>query len=265
MLDPLVASKLMTAAITKRANLIEETFDVVTFEKEDGYIVLDESRLPKILSSDIHTSHGELVGADGDFLLSNNGTYYHIPLLLKFNKLDIEDLVLIGDEDTLLSLYPEAILDVNLTGSADWEPSENTFPNDFAVAYNTYVLDGIVLGALNTGGDISILETALTGDTETSISELALAFAGFWATVAIAPGIPAHGGTAVVSVTNNAASLVGLFENAITASLTNVASKPYYNKFVSNIESIAVSNIIWVVTEMVGGPPAPVAFPEGIA
>lgn len=150
---------------------------------------------------------------------------------------------------------------------ADGQPTgaapSGTFPADFATAYDDYAALGIVLGADNTGGNKSFIETALENGVDTA--GLAQAFADYWATVALDPGDPAHGGTAVVSVVNDAATKVALFEAAISASITDVESKPWFSVFVNNIQTMAVSTIVWTVTELMPPAATPTPFPEVIA
>lgn len=142
----------------------------------------------------------------------------------------------------------------------------STFAADFAGAYNEYVMGGMVPGTVNSGGDVSILEAALDGK-ETSPAKLGLAFANYWNTVCVTPGAPMHGGVSVVSSINNATSLASAFTSAIQASLTTKESKPYYLKFVQNIETMAVLKIQWTITEMVvvGTSVVPIAFPDSIS
>lgn len=148
-------------------------------------------------------------------------------------------------------------------GKPTGNPPTGDYPALFAAGYKEYAEQGIVLGADNSGSDESIIEFAI-GKT-TTVTELATAFANYWATVAILPGTPAHGGISVVSVVNDAATRVSSFEAAIEASMTTKESKPYFYNLVNNIETMAVSTIIWTVTEMMPTtPPSPSPFPETI-
>ena len=135
----------------------------------------------------------------------------------------------------------------------------------FASAYETYASAGTVPGATNTGGTESILEAfvaAVISRVET-IDEFAQALADYWATVAITPGSPAHGGTSVTSVVNDALSQVAAFRSAIVASITDVDTAPYFEQLIVNIENIGVSAVTWTVTELIGGVPTP--FSENIS
>ena len=135
------------------------------------------------------------------------------------------------------------------------------YPAAFADAYDAYAAAGVVLGAANTGGTKSIIEDELRNP-GISVATLAQAFADYWATVAVSPGTPAHGGTSVVSVVNNSASLVSAFAAAITASLRATESTPYFEEFISNIEDVVLT-IQWTVTETILTPsPVPTPFIE---
>lgn len=152
-------------------------------------------------------------------------------------------------------------------GLATGQPSTGDYPNLFATAYDNYAAQGVVLGADNSGRSPIILEnflrTGLAGASQ-PVTEFATVLAEYWATVAVQPGTPAHGGTAVVSVSNDAMTHIPEFEAAILASMTATESKPWFENFVQNVETIAVANIIWTVTELL--PPAvPTPFTEAIA
>lgn len=167
---------------------------------------------------------------------------------------------ILNSHSELLGLNPDGSVrprdEYEFGGSSD-------FAKAFADGYHDYASDGLVLGAISGGGDKSILEAAW-GKT-TTVTELATALANYWATVAVVPGVPSHGGISVISVVNNSASLVSSFEAAIQASITQTKSEPFYFKFVDNIEKMAVSSIIWTVTELMPTvPPSPAPFPESI-
>lgn len=137
----------------------------------------------------------------------------------------------------------------------------------FASSYEKYSVTGTVLGASHGSQDPSLLENFINGlSGATTVTDLATVFANYWATVAILPGSPAHGGLSVVSVVNDAAAKVSLFEAAITASIGNKINRPFYEEFINNLYNIAVSNIVWTVTELiqVGPSTVPTPFPETI-
>ncbi|MBE0470519.1 MAG: hypothetical protein IBX55_13555 [Methyloprofundus sp.] len=144
---------------------------------------------------------------------------------------------------------------------ASGQPAPSTggnFPQDWAQAYDDYAIAGVVPGAANTGGDKSILESFFSsgvGNSSATITTFAMALADYWATVAVDPGAPAHGGTAVVSVENDAASHIADFETAIVSSMSSDLSTPFFLVMVQNIQTLAVDSIIWSVTELVGGTP----------
>lgn len=153
------------------------------------------------------------------------------------------------------------------TGKPSGDSPQGDYPAAFATGYNDYAKEGIVLGADNSGGNKSIIEDFMRGVSSRSqtITDFAQALADYWSTVALANGLPMHGGIEVVSISNDAASHVANFEAAILASITQTESKPYFHQFVSNIETMAVRQIIWTVTELMpGSPPSPASFPESI-
>ena len=153
---------------------------------------------------------------------------------------------------------------LNQDGTPSGSPPAGDYPASFAAGYDDYAKQGVVPGAANTGGDIGILDAVLRSDGNITVTSFAQAFVDYWSTVAVEPGNPVHGGTEVVSVTNNAVSLVSLFEQAIHSSLTTQESKPYFYQFISNLQA-AVTQIVWTVTEiMPGAPPYEQDFPEAI-
>lgn len=121
------------------------------------------------------------------------------------------------------------------------------YPQTVAALYDDYSAEGEVAGAFNEGGSEGILTDALGKNT--TPAELAQAFADYWATVAIIPGEPAHGGTTVLSVTNDALNQVGQFEQAIIESITDEPREPLFLHFVENLENIGIGAITWFVTE----------------
>ena len=152
---------------------------------------------------------------------------------------------------------------LDASGNPIPSPPTGDFPANWATAYDTYAAGGEVPGAQNQGGNKIIIEAFLRGlVSKDNVIEFAEVLANYWATVAVIPGAPAHGGTSVISVTNDAASKVGLFESAIRASITESRSEPFFQHFIENVQNIAVSQVIWSVTE--DTPSGPVTFPENI-
>lgn len=164
-----------------------------------------------------------------------------------------------------LALQDQAGIDA--TGSPTGALPMGDFPESWATAYDDYAAAGVVPGAENTGGDKSIIENALRSaeSSTATVTVLATALANYWATVAIETGTPAHGGTAVASVVNNAAALVTLFEDAINASITSSESVPWFETFITNVQTMAVASIVWTVTELLPPAATPTPFPEAIA
>lgn len=170
--------------------------------------------------------------------------------------------------EIFLALRAIAGLDEN--GNAIYIPPPPVdFPSAWATAYDNYGKAGVVLGAINEGGNKGALESFLRGgvnNNDATITAFAVALATYWADVALIPGDPAHGGTEVVSVTNDAMLHVGAFETAVRSSMTSSRSEPFFQVFVENVQNIGVSAITWTVTEVVLTPaPVPTDFPEKIS
>jgi len=87
-----------------------------------------------------------------------------------------------------------------------------------ADAYDAYAKEGVLSGAdLTAGGTKSLLETGfITDNTPATITTIATGICNYWATNNT-PGTPAHGGTAVQSVTIPAAAAIPAMEDAIVA------------------------------------------------
>ena len=134
----------------------------------------------------------------------------------------------------------------------DKSADPSTFPSDFASAYDNYAKEGFVLGAENEGGNAGALESFLSGLSQPggSVTDFAQAIADFWTDLALIPGEPFNGERSVVSIINNAPSLVGSFESAIRASFTTEKKgPPYYLHFIENIENVVKDEMIWTVTQ----------------
>lgn len=129
-------------------------------------------------------------------------------------------------------------------------PESNNFPADFASKYNNYGKSGVVLGAINNGGNTSGLSSVLgsINNSPAFIPAFAAALVTYWGSTALINGAPAHGGVAVESVTNNAGSKQSAFEGAISISYTQNRSEPFYQVFIQNIENV-VKSIEWTITE----------------
>jgi hypothetical protein len=143
-----------------------------------------------------------------------------------------------------------------------------TLPEEFADDYDYYASQGIVLGAANHPGTANkaVLVNAIRSPsslTPAGLPIFATAIATYWSTVAITPGTPKHGGTSVISVVNNAMTLVGDIQAAILSVSMSVLSEPWYFQLILAIESVIRSKCIWIVTEDISGT-GPKPFPETI-
>lgn len=170
------------------------------------------------------------------------------------------------------SFYTESFMltpDQRFTRKSDDSVEHPTYPNTFytkfATAYDDYVSDGEVLSAINDGRDKGILEQGIQSLNRTSeaVTIFATALANYWGTVLLINGSPTHGGVSVASITNDAPSQVSAFESALYATFTSQRVQPPYITLINNIESIALPQVTWTVTEiMPNGSPA--SFPEKV-
>lgn len=140
------------------------------------------------------------------------------------------------------------------SGQPTGQPSSGNYAAVFADSYHNYANAGIVPGAVSGGGSKSILQTFMdqVNSAGSSVTEMAQAFTDYWSGVAIQPGLPAHGGVSVVSVTNNAASKYGDFVSAINASYTTSKTDPGFLNLIQNVEGV-VKSITWIITEQMSG------------
>lgn len=138
-----------------------------------------------------------------------------------------------------------------------------------AKAYDDYAKGGIILGAdLSAGGDKSLLESAFTvcNPSEGTAANMAARLCAYWQGLP-KPGIPSHGGVAVVSVVPTFAAV----QPAVLAVITNLVKeqatskqeveKPY-KKLFGAIETVLKTAVCTVTETMPTTPPSPAAFPE---
>lgn len=138
-----------------------------------------------------------------------------------------------------------------------------------AKAYDDYAKGGVILGAdLSAGGDKSLLESAFTVCTpsEGTAANMAARLCAYWQGLP-KPGIPSHGGVAVVSVVPTFAAV----QPAVLAVITNLVKeqavskqevqKPY-KKLLGAIETVLKTAICTVTETMPTTPPSPSPFPE---
>ena len=138
-----------------------------------------------------------------------------------------------------------------------------------AKAYDDYAKGGIILGAdLSAGGDKSLLESAFTvcNPSEGTAANMAARLCAYWQGLP-KPGIPSHGGVAVVSVVPTFAAV----QPAVLAVITNLVKeqatskqevqKPY-KKLFGAIETVLKTAVCTVTETMPTTPPSPSPFPE---
>lgn len=131
-----------------------------------------------------------------------------------------------------------------------------------ADAYFEYSKGATLPGAdMTSGGTRQILVDAFTfSEAEAMPLQLSNGIATYWSSFNT-PGLPAHGGSAVVSVVVNGIPLATAFETAIRGSINDQLIPEPYEVFFQNIE-LVVNTIPCVITELVNGTPTP--FPETI-
>ena len=131
-----------------------------------------------------------------------------------------------------------------LTYVADRVPSGN-YQQTFGNSYKMYSQAGVLSAGGGTSGseNASIIINFLnTRGGNTTVTAFATMFANYWASCLL---VPSGGATDVV---NNAASLVSVFESAITASIRDTDTQPYFTHLISNIQTIALPSVVWTVT-----------------
>ncbi len=131
-----------------------------------------------------------------------------------------------------------------LTYTATSTPAGN-YQQIFADSYHSYSIQGQLSASGGVAGSEvkSIISSFMSGlGGNTTPNALAVVFANYWATCLLVPGAGA------VSVVNDAASKVSAFEAAITSTLTDSDTKPYFQNLISNIQSMALPQITWTVT-----------------
>lgn len=164
------------------------------------------------------------------------------------------------DLDTLDSEF------ARIVASADGKTS---VASQLATAYDNYARGGVILGAnLSAGGDKSLLESAFTvcNPSECTAANMAAKLCAYWQGLP-KPGIPSHGGVAVVSVVPTFAAA----QAGVLAAITNLVNaqavskqevqKPY-KKLFEAIEAVLKTAVCTVTETMPTTPPSPAPFPE---
>lgn len=135
-----------------------------------------------------------------------------------------------------------------------------------AQVYHDHAKGATLPGAdLSAGGDVSLLEQAFeVTDSSLQVDKLAAGLCSYWTTCG-APGLPAHGGTAVVSVVIPGASVLAAMRAAVQGLITTEEVDQPFRKFFEATDQV-VQTIACTVTEMIPGtPPVPTPFPEAIS
>ena len=133
-----------------------------------------------------------------------------------------------------------------------------------AKAYDDYAKGGIILGAdLSAGGDKSLLESAFSvlDPSSGTPANMAAKLCAYWQGLP-KPGIPSHGGVAVVSVVPTfVAAQAGVLAAIMACVTTNEVQKPY-KKLFGGIETVLKTAVCTVTETMPTTPPSPSPFPE---
>ena len=159
------------------------------------------------------------------------------------------------DLDTLDSEF------TRIVASADGKTS---VVSQLAKAYDDYAKGGVILGAdLSAGGDKSLLESAFTVCEPSSgtAANMATMLCAYWQGLP-KPGIPSHGGVAVVSVVPTFAAAQSAVLAAITGCITTQEVQKPYKKLFGAIENVLKTAICTVTETMPTTPPSPSPFPE---
>ena len=133
-----------------------------------------------------------------------------------------------------------------------------------AKAYDDYAKGGIILGAdLSAGGDKSLLESAFSvlDPSSGTPANMAAKLCAYWQGLP-KPGIPSHGGVAVVSVVPTFAAAQAGVLAAIMACVTTKEVKKPYKKLFGDIETVLKTAVCTVTETMPTTPPSPSPFPE---
>ena len=164
------------------------------------------------------------------------------------------------DLDTLDSEF------ARIVASADGSTS---VASQLAKAYDDYAKGGVILGAdLSAGGDKSLLESAFTvlDPSSGTPANMATKLCAYWQGLP-KPGIPSHGGVAVVSVVPTFATVqpavLTVIMNLVNAQAVSKqeVQKPY-KKLFGAIEDVLKTAVCMVTETMPTTPPTPSPFPE---
>lgn len=133
-----------------------------------------------------------------------------------------------------------------------------------AKAYDDYAKGGIILGAdLSAGGDKSLLESAFSvlDPSRGTPANMAAKLCAYWQGLP-KPGIPSHGGVAVVSVVPTFAAAQAAVFAAIMGCITTQEVQKPYKKLFGAIEDVLKTAICTITETMPTTPPSPSPFPE---
>lgn len=134
---------------------------------------------------------------------------------------------------------------------------------ELADAYLLYSKEGALPGAdLTVGGTKALLDSGfVTDNTPLTIDRIAEGICNYWATN-ITPGAPAHGGTSVVSVFINGASVIPAMKAAISGIITDVSGGGLTDLY--QVTQDVVKTIPCTITELMPPNNTPTPFQETI-
>ena len=136
--------------------------------------------------------------------------------------------------------------------------------SQLAKAYDDYAKGGIIPGAdLSAGGDKTLLESAFSvlDPSSGTTANMAANLCAYWQGLP-KPGIPSHGGVAVVSVVPTFATVQSAVLAAIMGCITTSEVQKPYKKLFGAIEDVLKTAICTVTETMPTTPPSPSLFPE---
>ena len=159
------------------------------------------------------------------------------------------------DLDTLDSEFSRIV------ASADGKTS---VAPQLAKAYDDYAKGGVILGAnLSAGGDKSLLESAFSvlDPSSGTPANMAAKLCAYWQGLP-KPGIPSHGGVAVVSVIPTFTAFQAAVLAVIMACVTTKEVEKPDKKLFGDIETVLKTAVCTVTETMPTTPPSPSPFPE---
>lgn len=154
-------------------------------------------------------------------------------------------------------------LDTDFSRIVNSADGKTSVASDLAKAYNDYAKGAVIPGAdCSAGGDLSLLESAFTSDNSpATMLNMAAKLCAYWQDLP-KPGLPAHGGVAVVSVVPSFQTLNSAVYVAIAGCVTTSQFEMPFKRLFGAIEGVLKTAPVVVTETMPTTPPTPAAFPE---